>query len=67
MVTIIVNKEKLIFAPKPSGRQYVEVYCLSADEKPPDVPNATPALEMDTGDVFLFDEATQTWLAQKWE
>ena len=67
MVTIIVNKEKLISMPKPSGRQYVEVYCLSTDEKPMDVPNATPALEMDTGDVYLFDEANQDWLIQKWE
>lgn len=67
MVTVIVNKEKLISKPNPSGRQYVEVYCLSTDEKPKDVPNATPAMEMDTGDVFLFDEQNNTWLAQKLE
>lgn len=42
----------------------VELYGLSTDEKPVNVPNSTPFYEMDTGKVFMFDTTTSAWLEQ---
>lgn len=38
-----------------------EVRCLSTDEKPNDVPNGTPLVEINTGKLFMFDAETGTW------
>lgn len=34
---------------------------LSSDTKPTDVPNGSSFLEMDTGEVYVFDEESATW------
>ena len=41
-----------------------EIYGLSADTKPTDVPNASIFYEMDTKIMYLFDAQNKVWLAQ---
>ena len=36
--------------------------CLSTDDKPTDVANASVLLEMDTGKVYMFDGENEAWL-----
>ncbi len=48
---------------------YVEAIGLSTDTKPTKigslgVTNGSAVLEMDTGDLYLYDEAGQTWIKQ---
>ena len=62
MVTKVISREKLIYTPKVFGNQHIEAYGLSTDEKPMDMPNASPFMEMDTGKIFLFDEENAAWL-----
>ena len=38
-----------------------EIYCLSTDTKPTDVPNGSILIEMDTSTIYTFDEAGSTW------
>lgn len=46
-------------------RSRLEIYGKSTDEKPTeDIQNADIFYEMDTQDVYLFDEETKTWLKQ---
>ena len=52
---ITVNKRLLW------DRWVFDVRCLSTDEKPADVPNGTPCLEIDTGKKYLFDGDSKTW------
>lgn len=35
---------------------------LSTDTKPTDVPNGSRFLEMDTGDVYMYDADSSSWL-----
>ena len=42
-----------------------QAYCKSTDEKPLNLPNATPLMEFDTGNVYIFDEEEQKWWLQK--
>lgn len=35
---------------------------LSTDTKPLDAPNGSTFLEMNTGDVYMFNEAAKTWV-----
>ena len=47
---------------KKDDRQYVECAGLSTDEKPVDgLMTGSTFLEVDTGDVFLFDEVGESW------
>ena len=39
----------------------VEGTCLHDDTKPTDVANGSCLIEMDTGDVYFFDEQNKTW------
>ena len=42
-----------------------ELYGLSTDEKPiENIPNASTFYEMDTKQIFLFDEQNKRWLEQ---
>lgn len=34
---------------------------LSSESKPMDAPNGSTFLEMDTGDVYMFDATNKTW------
>lgn len=43
----------------------VEGSCLSTDEKPTDgIANGSVMVEVDTGDVYLFDEEASDWVEQ---
>lgn len=44
------------------GKKYVEGECLSYDVKPTEnIMNGSKLIEMDTGKVYLFDEANSVW------
>lgn len=48
-----------------SGTNIWHGICKSTDEKPVDgVPNGSDLYEMDTGDVYMFDAETRSWLKQ---
>ena len=43
-------------------KQYVEGYCLSTDTKPTTgIQNGSTLIEMNTGKIFMFDEAAGEW------
>lgn len=42
----------------------VEGECLSTDTKPTTYANGSIVIEMDTGKVFMFDEAGVQWIEQ---
>lgn len=39
-----------------------EIYCLSTDTQPTNVPNGSICIEMDTGKIYFFDAAGSTWI-----
>ena len=44
------------------GKIYGAGVCVSRDEKPTDdIANGSQLVEMDTGDVYMFDEEAETW------
>ena len=43
------------------GRNAKDYVCLSSDTKPVGVSNGSMLLEMDTGKIYVFDEANSTW------
>lgn len=46
-----------------SGSKYrKEGSCMSTDTKPTDVANGSILKEMDTGTVYMYDEAGEQWL-----
>lgn len=51
MVTIVYDR---------NGRP--TVFCKSTDEKPLNMPNGTPCMEIDTWKVSIFDEEDKTYL-----
>ena len=42
-------------------KHYIEGECLSTDTKPTNVMNGSKLMEMDTGKLYLFDEANSQW------
>lgn len=44
-----------------SGKELVEIICLSTDTKPTDYLNGSLCLEMDTGDFYGYDADNETW------
>lgn len=68
MITKLYNSHGAAVAVYPNvslHRTRLEFYGKSTDEKPTeDVRNADVFYEMDTTDVYLFDEETKTWLKQ---
>lgn len=41
---------------------YLEGFCLSSDEKPTErIATGSNIIEVDTGNVYFFDEVTSTW------
>ena len=56
MITYIKNAEY------GAGKNLVEIACKSTDTKPTEnIVTGSMALEVDTGDVYAFDEAGTTW------
>ena len=57
MVRLLVEQTFL------TGKKYIEAACLSTDTKPTaNLVTGSLALEVDTGDVYAFDEtSTGTW------
>lgn len=59
MITMNISS----MVPRDNGHKYrVEGSCLSSDIKPTDVANGSTLIEMDTGDVYQFDEENSSWL-----
>lgn len=49
----------LVVQPHTANKNYVEIACLSTDSKPTsDLVTGSLALEVDTGDVYAFDETS---------
>lgn len=47
------------------GKCLADVYCLSTDDKPTDgMATGSLSLEVDTGDVYAYDETSETWTKQ---
>ena len=45
------------------NKNYVELACLSTDTKPTaGVITGSIAIEVDTSDVYFFDEVSETWI-----
>lgn len=43
--------------------KYVEIRCKTTDEKPvKGIANGSVCIDMDTKDVFFFDEETKSWI-----
>lgn len=56
---------RVIRTNKIGDKWHYEVYCLSSDAKPTeDVLTGSAACEVDTGDVYLFDEVSGRWVKQ---
>lgn len=65
MLTYIKDKDDGVYYNNvKSCRVHTTVYCLSTDEKPMDLSNGSVCYEMDTQNVYMFDEEHQTWLKQ---
>ena len=46
-----------------NGDVLIEAACLSTDSKPTDgIANGSILIEMDTGSIYMFDEAGAEWL-----
>ena len=60
MVTVLKKRPHDIEA---EGNKYiVEIACLSTDTKPTEgIVTGSLALEVDTGDVYAYDEVGETW------
>lgn len=60
-----ITKEKEIQnAPSLNAVRYVEGFCLSTDTKPTDrIATGSSLIEVDTGDVWFFNEESSTWSA----
>ena len=42
---------------------YIEAVCLSTDAKPTEgIQNGSTVIEMDTGKIYMFNEAGSTWV-----
>lgn len=62
MVTITFERK---FSASSHGKQYEiihDVRCLSTDTKPTvGITNGSTLLEIDTGDIYIFDGESQSW------
>ena len=45
-----------------NGKDRVEGECLSTDTKPTTYANGSVLIEMDTGDIYMFNEAAGAWV-----
>lgn len=45
-----------------NGKELVEAACLSTDDKYGNVANGSICIEMDTGKIFMFNEAGSAWV-----
>ena len=64
MITYISNKSYAIVgvANNAVSKNLVEIACLSTDDKPTEnIVTGSLALEVDTGDIYAFDEAGTQW------
>ena len=49
----------------PDGKYLVNVFCLSTEDKPTDdIATGSFGFEVDTGDVYAYDETSETWTKQ---
>lgn len=56
------EKVTLVSSSEETGNKYwKEGSCMSGDTKPTDVANGSILKEMDTGTVYMYDEAGEQW------
>lgn len=50
----------------PGGAEYIEIACVSTDTKPSggNLATGSVAIEVDTGDIYMYNEASSTWVKQ---
>ena len=54
-----------VYMPYFDGKAHQEIFCDSNDTKPTaDVATGSSCTEVDTGDIYLFNEATGLWVEQ---
>ena len=61
----MITFENAVLVPPQGGassKYRKEGSCLSTDAKPTDVANGSILKEMDTGTVYMYDEAGEQWL-----
>ena len=58
---LTTNKKTTVYRHDGTEKPYIEGACLSSDTKPTGVANGSTLMEMDTGKVFMFDEAGNQW------
>ena len=44
-----------------SGKGLIQGACKSTDTKPTIYANGSMCIEMDTGDLYMYDETSETW------
>mgnify|MGYP003311514532 CR=1 FL=1 len=68
----IAKEKEVQNLPSLDAVRYIEAFCTSADEKPTEriatdtkptdrIATGSNIIEVDTGDVYFFDEVTSTW------
>ena len=57
----VYSENKRSYCPV-ENKDLVEIACLSTDDKPTDgIETGSMAIEVDTGDIYLFDEVSSDW------
>lgn len=60
----IAKEKEVQNLPSLDAVRYIEAFCTSADEKPTErIATGSSIIEVDTGNVYFFDEGTSTWSA----
>ena len=61
-MAITFTKDVIIKAADGEDKKLVEIACLSTDTKPTeDLATGSLALEVNTGDIYAFDEVSENW------
>lgn len=55
MITVLSVKKAF------EGKELVELACTSSDTKPTEFMNGSMCIEVDTGDIYIFDEENNDW------
>ena len=64
-MAIRIIEDKVITEQEFDAVHYLELACLHDDSKPTDgIVTGSLCIEVDTGKVFLFNEASETWVEQ---
>ena len=60
----ITNEKEVQNLPSLNAVRFIEGFCLSTDSKPTErIATGSNLIEVDTGNVFFYDEEAETWSA----